>query len=61
MQCRRTCRDCRPYEPETWCSGCTEAEAADREANMQRWRESTRQLNLARWEARFQNAPEIVP
>ncbi len=37
-QCRRSCQDCRPYEPETWCSGCV-AEATDREENMiRRWR-----------------------
>ncbi len=61
MQCRRTCRDCRPYEPETWCESCTHAEADDREANMLRWRASeefarrqiARRAAVERWERRF--------
>ena len=36
-QCQRTCRDLRPLDPDTWCSGCREAEAEDREENFRRW------------------------
>ena len=43
--CVRTCRDQYPDEPETWCDGCTEAEASDREANYQRWQEWRREVD----------------
>lgn len=35
--CVRTCRDHRPDAPYTWCDGCVEIEAEEREANWQRW------------------------
>ncbi len=58
--CNRTCRDLFPNEPETWCSGCTTAEAEDREANMHRWQARVRYENLQRWTARFAARQEDV-
>ena len=55
-QCRRTCRDNRPDDPDTWCPGCVAAEAEAREANWARWRERVRREVLERWTARLETA-----
>ncbi len=48
--CGKTCRQTRPYEPESWCSGCHVDEAADREANMRRWLEAAaRRREFEEW------------
>ncbi len=53
-QCRKTCRETHPYEPEKWCEGCTYDESEDREENMQRWRQAEmRREAVQRWEAKF--------
>lgn len=58
MPCMRTCCDVRPDDPDTWCSGCTEAEAEEREANMNRWLEwrQANNLDLARMSLRAHHA-----
>ncbi len=53
-QCRRTCRQLFPYDPEMWCEGCTAIEAEEREENMIRWQIADRQREaIQRWEAKF--------
>ncbi len=55
-QCRSTCRDRHPYEPETWCEGCAVAEARDRE--FRRWQRSNARLDRR---LRELNTPEECP